>query len=161
VSDLYTPAHAHSTSPNLPLTEVKWEHPLSHNPFPAHPMYPPNPTNLMPISPINQTSHAMTPPTSMVTSGSPNMTAAETTISSANGGTLSGNVPPNNSNMGAGTTTLQTLESQGGGSVEFKDGNDNIHHGVSASPGTGHGYANMPPTPTSMTMLGPNSGKLG
>ncbi|XP_050299646.1 protein gooseberry-like [Anthonomus grandis grandis] len=148
MSDVYTPAHGHSISPNLPLSDVKWEHPLSHNPFPSHPMYPPNPTNLMPISPINPT---ITPPTSMahVTSSSPSMAPVENHMAVTS---MAGN------NMATDTTALQNLEEP---NVNFKDGNDNnIHHGVSSvSPSDGHGYGNMPPTPTSIvTMLGPNSG---
>ncbi|KAL1501584.1 hypothetical protein ABEB36_006882 [Hypothenemus hampei] len=155
MSDLYTPAHAHNTSPNLPLSDVKWEHPLVHNPFPAHPMYPANPTNLMPISPLSQNNHTLTPPTH-VTSSSPN----NGTNISPNGSSMVSGATTNGSGITTGTTTLQTLESQNDGTVDFKDGNDNIHHSVPVSPGTnGHGYANMPPTPTSIvTILGPNSG---
>ncbi|XP_030762854.1 protein gooseberry-like [Sitophilus oryzae] len=180
MTDLYTPAHAHSTSPNLPLGEVKWEHPLPHNPFPSHPMYPPNPANLMPISPINQTGHNMTPPTSMThvtSSSSPNMTSNNNdmacgtgvnlaTSNANNNGMAASSVGSNNmqasnnaNNMASGengTTTLQNLDQNG----STLDGNENnIHHGVTGSPGAGHGYGNMPPTPTSIvTMLGPNSG---
>ncbi|CAH1132813.1 unnamed protein product [Ceutorhynchus assimilis] len=149
MSDIYTPSNAHSTSPNLPISDIKWEHPLSHNPFPPHPMYPSNPTNLMPITSINQT---MTPPTSMAnaTSSSPNMAGRDNMTSNVNITTLGQSNNMSNSE----TTTLQTL----GGNGNYKDGNDNnIHHTV--SPSAGHGYANMPPTPTSLvTMLGPNSG---
>ncbi|CAG9861598.1 unnamed protein product [Phyllotreta striolata] len=38
----------HSTSPNLPISDVKWEHPLHHNPYAPHPIY--SSSNLMPIS---------------------------------------------------------------------------------------------------------------
>lgn len=106
----------------------------------------------------------MTPPTSMahITSSSPNMATGDNNMVTSNGNNMAAPSAGNN-NMATGATTLHSLEGQNGGNVEFKDGNDNnIHHNVSVSPGTGgHGYANMPPTPTSIvTMLGPNSGKF-
>ncbi|XP_066255708.1 protein gooseberry-like isoform X1 [Euwallacea similis] len=158
--DIYAPAHGHSTSPNLPLPEVKWEHPLTHNPFPAHPMYPPNPTNLMPIAPINQANSIMVPSTSMVTSTSPNMPAVDSNnmSSAASNGGLTAATPVSGGSLTNGAANIRNLEAQNG-AVEFKDGNDNIHHAVTTSPGGGHTYGNMPPTPTSMvTILGPNSG---
>ncbi|XP_023016562.2 paired isoform X1 [Leptinotarsa decemlineata] len=57
IPDLYPTHSGHSTSPNLPMSDVKWEHPLPHNPYAAHPIYS-NP-NLMPIS------QNMTPATSL------------------------------------------------------------------------------------------------
>ncbi|XP_060533109.1 segmentation protein paired-like [Cylas formicarius] len=49
MADLYPP-HNHSTSPGLPLGDIKWEHPLAHNHFPPHhPIYPPG-ANLVPIA---------------------------------------------------------------------------------------------------------------
>ncbi|XP_076256800.1 uncharacterized protein LOC143194108 [Rhynchophorus ferrugineus] len=172
-SDIYTPTHAHSTSPNLPLSEVKWEHPLSHNPFPSHPMYPPNPTNLMPISPVNQSNHTMAPCSSLshVTSSSPNMPPSQdistnnSNVGSADSSlgitmnTNNINIPTSNSNVSSGNTTLQSL-GELNANVEYKNRNEiGNHHGVNGSPNAAHGYGNMPPTPTSIvTMLGPNSG---
>ncbi|KAG5889877.1 hypothetical protein JTB14_018924 [Gonioctena quinquepunctata] len=52
ITELYPMHSGNSTSPNLPISEVKWEHPLHHNPYTAHPIY--STSNLMPI-PQNMT----------------------------------------------------------------------------------------------------------
>ncbi|KAJ8982043.1 hypothetical protein NQ317_001738, partial [Molorchus minor] len=62
MTELY-PSHGHSTSPNLPISEVKWEHSLAHNPYAAHPIY--STSNLMPIS------QSMTPTTSLTSNVQP------------------------------------------------------------------------------------------
>ncbi|CAH1118638.1 unnamed protein product [Phaedon cochleariae] len=54
ITDLYASHITHSTSPNLPLPEVKWEHPLAQNPYPSHPLY--STANLM--SNTHPTAHA-------------------------------------------------------------------------------------------------------
>lgn len=59
MSDTYSShaTHGHSTSPNLPLSDVKWEHNLHHNPYASHSIY--SASNIMPIS------QTMTPPNSL------------------------------------------------------------------------------------------------
>ncbi|XP_018570760.1 segmentation protein paired-like, partial [Anoplophora glabripennis] len=127
MTELY-PSHGHSTSPNLPISDVKWEHSLPHNPYTAHPIY--STSNLMPLS------QNMTPTTSLTSNVQPS-TSPITNLSS---NTLQSLPPPQQTEMN-----------------EYKDGNDNtVQH--SSSPVTQQGYNNMPPTPTSIvTMLGPNS----
>lgn len=133
VTELYPNhgSHGHSTSPNLPIADVKWEHSLPHNPYTAHPIY--STSNLMPLS------QNMAPTASLTSNVQPS-TSPITNLSS---NTLQNLPPPQQTEMS-----------------EYKDGNDNtVQH--SSSPAAQQGYNNMPPTPTSIvTMLGPNSGKF-
>lgn len=134
MTDLYPNHSGHSTSPNLPISEVKWEHsiPHHHNPYSSsHPIY--SSSNLMPIS------QTLTPSIS-----------------------LPSNVQPSTSPSMA-TNTLQSLPQQTemGEYKDYKDGSDNnnVHH--SSSPSLSQQYANMAPNSAGIvTMLGPNSGKF-
>ncbi|XP_050503338.1 protein gooseberry-like [Diabrotica virgifera virgifera] len=56
MTDLYPNHTGHSASPNLPMSDVKWEHSIPHNPY-THPIY--SSSNLMPIS------QGLTPPISL------------------------------------------------------------------------------------------------
>ncbi|KAJ8939327.1 hypothetical protein NQ318_005688 [Aromia moschata] len=152
MTELY-PSHGHSTSPSLPISEVKWEHSLAaHNPYtaPHHPIYTSAATNLMPIA--QTMSGAATP----LASGVQPSTSPLASMSSGGGGLQAIPPPP--------PPQQQQQAAAEMGQEYGKDGNDNNvqqqqQHNAD-SPGAQHGgYANMPPTPTSMvTMLGPNSG---
>ncbi|KAJ8917265.1 hypothetical protein NQ315_002282 [Exocentrus adspersus] len=129
MTELYPSHGAHSTSPNLPISDVKWEHSLAHNPYTPHPIY--SSSNLMPLT--QNMSHA-TPLTSNVTSLASNVT------------TLSLSEQPSTSPIAnLSSNTLQSLPPQQQTDMgEYKDGNDNtVQH--STSPVTQQGYNNMPP----------------
>lgn len=71
MTELFPSQSAHSTSPNIPLSDVKWEHPLPHNPYTAHHIYPPS--NLLPLSQSMATTTSLT--TGIHSSTSPSLTS--------------------------------------------------------------------------------------
>ncbi|KAJ8953676.1 hypothetical protein NQ314_007284 [Rhamnusium bicolor] len=121
-------SHGHSTSPNLPMSEVKWEHSLPHNPYTAHPIY--STSNLMPIS------QNMTPTTTLTSnvqpSSSPITNMSSNTLQSLPQQTEMGDYKDGNDN-----------------NVQQNASSPAAQHAYSNMPPT--------PT-SIVTMLGPNSG---
>lgn len=69
--ELYPTQATHSTSPNIPLPDVKWEHPLPHNPYTAHHIY--STSNLLPLT--QNISSASTLTSGAQSSTSPSLTS--------------------------------------------------------------------------------------
>ncbi|XP_057653727.1 protein gooseberry-like [Diorhabda carinulata] len=70
MTELYPNHGGHSISPNLPISDVKWEHSLPHNPYTSHPIYP---SNIMPIS------QTLTPSISLSSNVQPSSSPSMTT----------------------------------------------------------------------------------